>query len=162
MEKNTERRSFKHIITNTVKEYFTETTVHGFKYIVDGKNFCERGFWVILIISGFVISGTIILASLKAWNKTPLQTTIDKVSVPAQKFPFPAITLHDQDALQMSRRNRWMYIERLLNMIDVYGINKVNNKRIGSTTNATDFLNLRAIRLEVDNLLENHILERKW
>ena len=114
-------------ISKSIREYFTDTTVHGFRYVVQGKNVFEKGFWIIMIVSGFVISGCIIHASLKAWDETPLQTTIDKVSAPIQKLPYPAITIFDQKALQMTRKNRWKYIEQLLNMFDIDSINDVNN-----------------------------------
>ena len=51
---------------------------------------------------------------MKSWSDIPLQTTIDKVSSPVEKLDFPAITVCDTESLQMPRRNRWMYLEKLL------------------------------------------------
>ena len=157
MKQHGKKRSVREIITSTICEYFVETTVHGFKYIAEGRNVFEKGFWGILIISMFIISGRIILTSLNDWAVTPLQTTIDKVSVPVQDFSFPAITLYDQETLQMPRRNRWMYLESLLNMIDIYSIH--NEDKVGNEAlepQEMDFLSLKNIRSEVDNLLETH------
>ena len=49
-----------------------------------------------------------------------------------------------------------MYAEKLLNMIDIYAVERVNANKPGWINNDTDFLNLKTIRLEVDKLLENH------
>ena len=105
-------------VKKAVGSYFRETTVHGFRYVVEGENICEKMFWVILIIVGFILSGYIILKSFSEWGDTPLQTTIDKVSMPIEKLPQPAITVCHPLELQMPRRNRWMYMEKVLNWID--------------------------------------------
>ena len=101
-----------------VSSYFRETTVHGFRYVAEGENLCEKLFWIILIIVGFIISSCIIGMSFHDWQETPLQTTIDKVSMPIEELPQPAITVCNPPELQMPRRNRWMYMEKLLNWID--------------------------------------------
>ena len=101
-----------------VSSYFSETTVHGFRYVAEGENICEKLFWIILIIVGFIISSCIIWKSFSDWQDTPLQTTIDKVSMPIEDLPQPAITVCHPPELQMPRRNRWMYIEKVLNWID--------------------------------------------
>ena len=43
-------------LARDIYEYFNETTVHGFHYIVTGRNWVERFFWASLIICGFVLS----------------------------------------------------------------------------------------------------------
>ena len=106
-------------IRQDVYSYFSETTVHGFRYVVEGKNLFEKMFWFLLIIIGFLISGIIIKTSFSDWERTPLQTTIDTVSRPIEQLDFPAITVCNPSELQMPRRNRWMFLEKLLNLIDV-------------------------------------------
>ena len=101
-----------------VGSYFRETTVHGFRYVVEGENICEKAFWVTVIIVGFILSGYIIIISFQEWGETPLQTTVDKVSMPIEKLAQPAITVCHPLELQMPRRNRWMYMEKILNWID--------------------------------------------
>ena len=103
---------------NAVSSYFRETTVHGFRYVAEGENLCEKLFWIILIIVGFIISSCIIWKSFSDWQDTPLQTTIDKVSMPIEDLPQPAITVCNSPELQMPRRNRWIYMEKVLNWID--------------------------------------------
>ena len=109
-------------IRQDIYSYFSETTVHGFRYVVEGRNIVEKMFWIIVIAIGFIISSFIVFKSFSDWEKTPLQTTIDKVSLPIEDLNFPAITVCNPSELQMPRRNRWMFLEKLLNWIDVkYG-----------------------------------------
>ena len=67
---------------------------------------------------GFVFCGAFIQDAIVSWNETPLQTTIEKVSMPIEDIEFPAVTVCDTESLQMPRRNRWMYLEQLLNWVD--------------------------------------------
>ena len=106
-------------IKEGVWTYFSETTVHGFRYVAEGGNIFEKLLWAGLILGGFIFSGGIILKSLKDWGQTPLETTIAQVSMPIEKLYQPAITVCNPDELKMPLRNRWMYIERILNWIDV-------------------------------------------
>ena len=80
-------------LKSNVKEYFNETTVHGFQYVVNGRNWCEKSFWIILIVTGFMFSGIMIDNSISSWRNAPVQTTIEKVSKPIQNFLFPGITI---------------------------------------------------------------------
>ena len=117
--RNQQKQTIASKVKNAITSYFSETTVHGFRYVAEGENLCEKLFWGLLISVGFVFSGAIILRSFSDWEQTPLQTTIDKVSMPIEELYQPAITVCNPHELQMPQRNRWMYIEKLLNMIDV-------------------------------------------
>ena len=101
-----------------ISAYFRETTVHGFRYIVEGENIIEKLFWVMIIIAGFLVSGYFILSSFHDWANTPIETTIDSLTMPIEELYQPAITVCNPDGLQMPLRNRWMYLEHLLNWID--------------------------------------------
>ena len=113
-----QRRYFSEIKT-AIRSYFSETTVHGFRYVAEGGNLFEKLSWVTLISIGFILSGSIIQQSFNEWENSPLQTTIDRVSMPIEELYQPAITVCNPSELQMPRRNRWMYIERILNWIDI-------------------------------------------
>ena len=106
-------------VRRDVYDYFTTTTVHGFRYVVEGHNICEKLFWIVLIVIGFSCSFKIIFDSFDSWEQTPLQTTIDRLSQPVQELHFPAITVCNPEETQIPRRNRWMFIEQLLNWIDI-------------------------------------------
>ena len=145
------------LVTN-VKEYFNDTTVHGFRYVVHGRNRCETIFWITLIITGFLFSGHIIYTSFSAWDETPLQTTIEKVSKPIQEYPFPAVTICDHAQLQLPRRNRWMFLEQILNWIDI-------NEDIDGSSSETSIktkkdFQLNLLRRTIGNILEKHNFKR--
>ena len=106
-------------VRQDIYSYFSETTVHGFRYVAEGRNSFEKLFWIIVITIGFIMSGLIIFQSFSDWEDTPLQTTIDQVSLPIEKLSVPAITVCNPDALKMPRRNRWMFVEKLFNWIDL-------------------------------------------
>ena len=108
--------------------YFTETTVHGFRYIVEGRDNVERICWAIVIVTGFILSALLIQQSFANWENTPLQTTIETVSLPIEKLDFPAITVCNPDSLKMPRRNRWMFLEKLLKWAETKGPNEREGK----------------------------------
>ena len=111
------------ILKDGLSKYFTETTVHGFRYVIEGRNIFERGVWVLFIVFGFIFSVLIIWNAFAAWEKTPVHITVDEVSVPVNQIPYPAITVCDTESLQMPRRNRWTFLERLLNAAQLKDLN---------------------------------------
>ena len=119
MGKSQQQRRYVLEIKRAISSYFSETTVHGFRYVVEGGNICEKWSWVVLISIGFIFSGCIIFQSFYEWAVTPLQTTIAQVSMPIEELYQPAITVCNPDELKMPLRNRWMYVEKLLNWIDL-------------------------------------------
>ena len=140
---------------SNVKEYFKETTVHGFQYVVTGRNRCEKIFWIILIVTGFMMSGIMIYNSISSWRNTPLQTTIEKVSKPIQNFLFPGITICNQDQLQMPRRNRWMFVEQVLNWIDISSLDSNETpSEVAKVTEET--FQLKSLRRKLGDQLEYH------
>ena len=98
-----------------LQEYFKETTVHGFRYVVEGRSTFERWVWILFILFGFVFSGYIIWNVFDYWTEFPVHITVDEVSAPVKDVPYPAITVCDSESLQMPRRNRWKFLERFLN-----------------------------------------------
>ena len=87
--------------------------------MVQGRNIYERLAWLIVIVIGFALCSVLIIGSSQVWTSDPVQTTLDQVSIPVHNLPFPAITVCDTESLEMPRRNRWMYLEKSLNWIDV-------------------------------------------
>ena len=139
-----------------LKSYFVNTTVHGFQYIVDGRNTFEKLFWVVIIAFGFVASAIIMGQSFHSWEDTPVQTTVETVSVPIQNYPFPTITACDTNSIEMPRRNLWMYLEQILNWVDFSRIKEgtVNGSRLPNTS---DF-ELSKITLQINKLLGKYFL----
>ena len=119
---DTKRRKRSTVIQDLRKgftDYFSATTVHGFQYIADGRNNFERALWMIFIISGFSYGGWQIYQALNYWDEHPIQTTIGEIGLPVHELYFPAITVCDTESLTMPRRNRWMFVEQLLNGLEL-------------------------------------------
>ena len=112
-------------LKNDVVGYFSETTVHGFKYVVQGRNIYERIAWLIVIAIGFTLCSFLIIGSSQVWRSDPVQTTLDQVSIPVHHLPFPAITVCDTETLKMPRRNRWMFLENVLNTIEIRNVSQL-------------------------------------
>ena len=102
-----------------IAEYFTGTTVHGFRYVVQGRNLLERVVWIVFILCGFSFCTKSVLEMYQHWEERPVETTIDEVGLSIQELPFPAITVCDTHSLTMPRRNRWMFLETLLNSLSL-------------------------------------------
>ena len=118
-------RNLKVEAKENVLGYFSQTTVHGFKYVVQGRNIFERIIWILFIVSGFMYSSWQIYKALRHWETHPVETTIDKIGVPVKELPFPAITVCDTKSLQMPRRNQWMFLETLLNSVEMINPNQL-------------------------------------
>ena len=99
--------------------YLSETSVHGFRYIVEGRNLVEKVAWFCIVFLGFVFSGWIIIQAFKNWAEYPVETTIDEVGLSVSQLPFPAITVCDTESLKMPPKNRWMFLETLLNSLQL-------------------------------------------
>ena len=106
-------------LKNGLVDYCRVTKMHGFKYVVEGRNVFERLFWIIFIIFAFTMWYNIVWNAFQHWEDNPVETTIDAVGLPVHLLPFPAITVCDTKSLQMPRRNRWMFVETLLNSLEL-------------------------------------------
>ena len=106
-------------LKDEVITFFAESTIPGFKYIVKGKDLLERGTWAVFIVAAFSIAIYSINASFEDWDKHPVETTIDEVGLPVHNLPFPAITVCDTKSLTMPRKNRWKFVEKLLNSLEL-------------------------------------------
>ena len=106
-------------LKDDVVSYLSETTVHGFRYIVEGRNFLERLAWAIFIGFAFYFTVNKILEANTYWDTHPIETTIDEVGLPIHDLPFPAISISDPTPSTMPRKNRWMFVETLLNSLEL-------------------------------------------
>ena len=126
--KNKNKEDIRQELKRDIVGYFSETTVHGFRYIVQGRNIFERAAWILFIAFGFWYSGYTIFNAYHEWELHPVQTTIDEVGLPVQELAFPAITVCDTASLTMPRRNRWMFLEQLLNGVELKDPDKLAQK----------------------------------
>ena len=106
-------------LKDDVVSYLSETTVHGFRYIVVGRNIIERVVWVIFLSIAFWFTFDGIRRSNHYWDTHLVETTKDEVGLPVHELPFPAITISDPTSLTIPRKNRWMFLETLLNSLEL-------------------------------------------
>ena len=99
--------------------FFSESTIPGLKYVVESRVLIERVAWAVLLSLAFYGTATIINSQWKYWKSHPVETTIDEVGLPVDLLPFPAITVCDTESLKMPRKNRWMFVEKLLNSLQL-------------------------------------------
>ena len=106
-------------LKDDVVSYLSETTVHGFRYIVVGRNIIERVVWVIFLSIAFLFTYDGIRRANLYWDTHPVETTKDEVGLPVHELPFPAITISDPTSLTIPRKNRWMFLETFLNSLEL-------------------------------------------
>ena len=81
---------FKHI-SQAVKEYLVESSIHGLRYLVECKNLVEKVGWSLIIVTSLYIAGIMISTSIEDNENEPILTTIESTSI--TNVPFPAITI---------------------------------------------------------------------
>ena len=111
--------SFFKLVKNEIFSFFSESTIPGLKYVVESRILVERVAWAILLSLAFYGTATIINKQWVYWRSNPVETTIDEVDLPVDLLPFPAITVCDTESLKMPRKNRWKFIEKLLNSLQL-------------------------------------------
>ena len=102
-----------------VRKFFSESTIPGFTYVVQGKDLFERVTWAVFVVTALLYAGYMINDAFENWDEHPVETTIDEVGLPVHEVPFPAITVCDTASLTMPRRNRWKFVEKLLNSLEL-------------------------------------------
>ena len=104
------KTSFQRSFKSNFCTYLRETTVHGFRYVAEGKNFFERLFWIGFISAGFILSAYMLTQSIKESYDNPILTTIDTTSV--KNVPFPAVTVDAGKIL-----SPWGYVEKIADLV---------------------------------------------
>ena len=99
------------LLQGHVSRYFRETTVHGFRYVVDGRNACERLFWISFILAGYAFAALFMAQAWQDFQNHPILTTTNTISV--ENVPFPAVTVDAGDIL-----NPWGFTERVLGLVE--------------------------------------------
>ena len=113
------QRGLGKVLKDEVTKFFSESPIPGFKYLVEGKDIFERLTWVIFIVTSFSLCIYVINDAFENWDQHPVETTIDGIGLPVHQLPFPAITVCDTESLTMPRKNRWKFVEKLLNTLEL-------------------------------------------
>ena len=64
-----------------LRQYLRETTVHGFRYLIEGRNLCEIAVWVIVITFCFTLTFAGIYTSISESYKNPILTSVQTTRI---------------------------------------------------------------------------------
>ena len=62
-------------------QYLKETTIHGLRYLVDGRNICEIAIWSIVIAVCFTIAFIGVYTSLRDSYDDPILTSVHTTQI---------------------------------------------------------------------------------
>uniref|UniRef100_A0A182KHA8 Pickpocket n=1 Tax=Anopheles christyi TaxID=43041 RepID=A0A182KHA8_9DIPT len=75
-------------------DYCTNSTIHGFKYLVGSKRTTiERVWWIVVCLLSLYGCGNLIHSVYKKWDLEPVVVTFGEKPVPVFTIPFPAVTI---------------------------------------------------------------------
>ena len=140
----------------SVNIYFVESSIHGLRYLVDGKNLVEKLCWCLIIVISLYLAGTMISTSIEENEREPILTTIETSSI--INVPFPAITVAAD-----GRANPWGFVQKTFNMMTFYGISKKDTQK-----NEKFFEDSYELRKEFDFIFKEvfqkvtEALENQW
>ena len=86
-------------LADHAKGYCDNTTVHGFAYLTEGRDWAEKVFWAIVIVCGLSIASVIIHRGLRQgnqWPQTWTQGGLGHVSLPSTRKFYPSGRLSGQ------------------------------------------------------------------
>ena len=110
-----------------------EANTYGYEYYFEFTHIALAK--AIFIATAFFIAGHGVNDAFKDWDKHPVETTIDEVGLPVHELPFPAITVCDTTSLTMPRKNRWNFVEKLLNSLQLIDPEEEMNDRNNEPSN---------------------------
>ena len=84
------------------RNYLEQSTIHGLRYLSEGKIF-EKLIWLIIIIVSSSFAGYMINATIEENENEPVLTNVETTSV--QNVPFPAITIRADTRYENSTIN---------------------------------------------------------
>ena len=69
-----------------VSTFLESSTIHGLTYISTTRKFA-RLFWILVVISGFIVAAFLIKESFNSWSDSPIKTTIETFPISDVKLP---------------------------------------------------------------------------
>ena len=69
-----------------VRTFLESSSISGLNHISTSKK-CARAFWILVVITAFILSGFLIFESFDSWSNSPVRTTIETLDMREIKFP---------------------------------------------------------------------------
>lgn len=76
-----------------VREFCTESTIHGLRNIEAGKTLLERLWWLTVVVLSVLACGMLIQKVYHKWANNPVIVSYDDTATKVWNIPFPAITI---------------------------------------------------------------------
>ncbi|XP_049294260.1 pickpocket protein 28-like [Anopheles funestus] len=74
-------------------DYCTNSTIHGFKYLVGNRLVNCRVWWIIVCLLSLYGCGSLIHSVYRKWDREPVVVTFAEKPSPVFTIPFPAVTI---------------------------------------------------------------------
>ena len=132
-------------ISQCISSYFSVSSIHGFRYLVDCKNNIEKFCWCFVIVISLYFAGWMIWTSIEDNNEEPILTTIETTSI--KNVPFPAVTIAAD-----GRANPWGFVKKTFDMMSFYGPDVLEDSL--ELRKKIDFIITKIIS-NIDDALEN-------
>ena len=68
--------------------YLESSSIDGLSQIAAKKS-NERVFWIFVVMTGFLLAGSLIFISFKSWAENPATTNIESLAISDMQIPFP-------------------------------------------------------------------------
>ncbi|XP_076678005.1 pickpocket protein 28 [Andrena cerasifolii] len=94
-------------IRNTLKQYCTNSSLHGLRYVGDSNlTILERVFWIISFTLAVLTAAYYIWFLYQKWVSTPIIISLSPESVSLDEFPFPSVTICNMNNVKKSEAVR--------------------------------------------------------
>ncbi|XP_017753882.1 PREDICTED: pickpocket protein 28-like [Eufriesea mexicana] len=94
-------------LSKTVKQYCTNSTLHGLRYIGDSNlSIGERIFWIISFSLAVLTASYYIWFLYKKWTSSPIIISLSPESASLNEFPFPSVTICNMNNVRKSEATR--------------------------------------------------------
>ncbi|XP_026668491.1 pickpocket protein 28-like [Ceratina calcarata] len=105
--KSKKQQSVRTVVTTTLKQYSTNTSLHGLHYIGD-SNFTifERIFWLIACFLALMGASYYIWSLYQKWVDSPIIISLSPEPVPLNEIPFPSVTICNMNNVKKSEADR--------------------------------------------------------
>ncbi len=68
-------------MTSLNRSFCSNTSIHGFPYLLQSRNIVERLFWLAVIVAAFAGSVVVIVQTVAFWVQNPTLTTAETYSL---------------------------------------------------------------------------------
>ncbi|CAK9808428.1 Pickpocket protein 28 [Anthophora quadrimaculata] len=94
-------------LRTTLKQYCTNSTLHGLRYVGDSSlSAVERVFWILSFSLAVLTASYYIWFLYQKWVSTPIIISLSPEPVSLNEFPFPSVTICNMNNVKKSEANR--------------------------------------------------------